>query len=178
MFRFSSLARTLSTALILSAATLAGAATPVVAEGRWPPAGIQGFWSGEGRLALREGKFETVKCRVTYLQDAAAGQSELKQNVRCATADGKIEVKSVIRESSGSLTGTWEETVYNLKGDLTGKPTGKGFRIEVRSADLSANMDLLLKGSQQVIELQFFNSALMGLTIMLTKGMPSASLNP
>ncbi len=143
----------------------------------WPPPSIIGFWSGEGRLAFREGKFENVKCRVTYF----AGEpdtdkvTDLKQTVRCATAGAKIEVKSAIHEVNGALTGTWEETVYNLKGDISGQSTERGFRVEVRSADLSANMDLLLKDKEQIIELQFFNSTLMGLTIMLIKGSPSTA---
>jgi hypothetical protein len=143
----------------------------------WPPPGIIGYWSGEGRLAFREGKFENVRCRVTYFADqaAAANLPDLKQTVRCATAGAKIEVKSVIKGSGGALTGTWEETVYNLKGDISGQATERGFRVEVRSDALSANMDLLLKDKQQMIELQFFNSTLMGLTIMLTKGSPSAA---
>lgn len=158
-------------------ATLASSSPPAIAApsaAPWPPANIVGLWTGEGRLAFREGKFETVKCRVTYFADGAAG---LKQTVRCATAGAKIEVKSEITEIDGALTGKWEETVYNLKGDIAGKQTDRGFRVEVRSEELSANMDLLLKDNMQVIEIQFLNSTLMGLTIVLTKGSPSAAVN-
>lgn len=141
----------------------------------WPPEDIVGLWTGEGRLAFREGKFENVKCRVTYFADNGAA---LKQTVRCATAGAKIEVKSEITEIEGALTGKWEETVYNLKGDIAGKPTDRGFRVEVRSAELSANMDLMLKDQRQIIEIQFLNSTLLGLSIILTKGAPSAAVNP
>lgn len=140
----------------------------------WPPPNIVGLWTGEGKLAFREGKFETVKCRVTYFADATAG---LKQTVRCATAGAKIEVKSEIAEIDGALTGKWEETVYNLAGDIAGKQTERGFRVEVRSDTLSANMDLMLKDQMQVIEIQFLNSTLLGLSIILTKGAPSAAVN-
>lgn len=148
----------------LSALHAADAAT---APGSWPPPEVLGRWTGEGRLGFREGKFETVKCRVTYF---AEGEKGLKQNVRCATAGANIDVKSAISETNGALSGTWEETVYNLKGDITGQTTAKGFRVQVKSDSLSANMDLILNSTTQVIELQFFNSTLMGLSIMLTKG--------
>ncbi|HPG89421.1 MAG TPA: hypothetical protein PLD46_07180 [Hyphomicrobium sp.] len=141
----------------------------------WPPPEIIGLWTGEGRLAFREGKFENVKCRVTYFADATVG---LKQTVRCATAGAKIEVKSEITEIDGALTGKWQETVYNLAGDIAGKQTDRGFRVEVRSEQLSANMDLMLKDSKQVIEIQFLNSTLLGLTIVLSKSAPSAAVNP
>lgn len=140
----------------------------------WPPPNIIGFWTGEGKLAFREGKFETVKCRVTYFADGTTG---LKQTVRCATAGAKIEVKSEIGETDGALTGKWEETVYNLSGNIAGKQTDRGFRVEVRSDTLSANMDLMLKDQMQVIEIQFLNSTLLGLSIILTKGAPSAQVN-
>lgn len=141
----------------------------------WPPPNIVGLWTGEGKLAFREGKFESVKCRVTYFADGTAG---LKQTVRCATAGAKIEVKSEITEIDGALTGKWEETVYNLSGNIAGKQTERGFRVEVRSDTLSANMDLMLKDQMQVIEIQFLNSTLLGLSIILTKGAPSAAVSP
>jgi hypothetical protein len=143
----------------------------------WPPQNILGRWVGEGKLGFREGKFETVKCRVTYftaegahLGQTSLGQTSLKQYVRCATSGANIDVRSVITEAGGALSGTWHETVYNLKGDISGETTAKGFRVKVKSDDLSANMDLILNNDMQVIEIQFHNSALMGLSIILTKG--------
>ena len=143
----------------------------------WPPPNILGRWVGEGKLGFREGKFETVKCRVTYF--AAEGASleqtnlklfSLKQYVRCATPGANIDVRSVITDSNGALSGTWEETVYNLKGGIAGERTAKGFRVKVKSDDLSANMDLMLDNDMQVIEIQFHNSTLLGLSIILIKG--------
>ena len=142
------------------------AAKPAAA---WPPAEFLGRWTGEGRLGFAEGKFETVKCRVTYFAGEAA---TLKQNVRCATAGANIDVKSAISNGGGKLSGAWEETVYNIKGDISGQQTAKGFRVQVKSDALSANMDLILNGNAQLIEIQFFNSTLMGLTMSLIKDQP------
>lgn len=163
-----------SCALLTSVVAVQPSAMAAPSTPAWPPANILGLWTGEGKLAFREGKFETVKCRVTYFADGTAG---LKQTVRCATAGAKIEVKSEIAEINGALTGKWEETVYNLAGDIAGKQTDRGFRVEVRSDALSANMDLMLKDQMQVIEIQFLNSTLMGLSIILNKSAPSAAVN-
>lgn len=147
---------------------------PLTAVGvaAWPPQNILGRWVGEGKLGFREGKFETVKCRVTYFTAEAANlkPASLKQYVRCATSGANIDVRSVITEVGGTLSGTWEETVYNLKGEISGETTAKGFRVKVKSDELSANMDLMLNSDLQVIEIQFHNSILMGLSIILTKG--------
>ena len=154
-------------AIVAPHTVLAEDAPSAAAVSAFPPAAILGRWTGEGKLGFREGKFETVKCRVTYF---AEGTKALQQNVRCATAGANIDVKSTITETNGALTGTWEETVYNLKGDVTGVTTPKGFRVQVKSEALSANMDLIVDDTTQVIEIQFFNSTLLGLSIALNKG--------
>lgn len=130
---------------------------------------LPGRWVGEGRLGLKEGKTEKVQCRATYFVNPAG--NELKQNIRCASASGKIEVKSLVNASKdGKLTGTWNELVYNLGGQMTGEVTERGLRIIVRAGDLTANMDVIVMNDRQVVEIQFFNSTLRGLTLILKKG--------
>lgn len=134
---------------------------------RWPPQEFLGRWVGEGRLGFKDGKFENVTCRVTYIAEEAV---KLKQTVRCATSGAKIEVLSTITESAGELSGTWTETVYDMKGGITGRRTGHGFRVQVNSDRLAANMDLLLIDETQLVEIQFHDSTLLGLTLKLKKG--------
>ena len=135
-----------------------------------PFAALAGRWTGEGRLGLKDSSPETVKCRATYF--LTDGKDELKQNIRCATAGGTIEILSVLENAGGALTGTWQETTHNIAGGLTGQVTPSGFRIIVKGSDLAANMDIIFKTgtNQQTVEIQFFNSALTGLTMIMTKG--------
>jgi len=129
---------------------------------------LPGRWVGEGRLGLKDGKTEQVKCRATYfLSDST---DELKQNIRCASASGKIEVKSVVDHREGKLSGTWNELIYNLGGELRGEVTPRGFRISVRGSGLTANMEVIVLEGRQIVEIQFFDSALRGLTLILQKG--------
>jgi len=60
--------------------------------------------------------------------------------------------------------------VRNLSGDLSGTVTPRGFKVNVRGADLTANMDIILVNAKQVIEIQFINSSLLGLTLVLERG--------
>ena len=130
---------------------------------------LPGRWVGEGRIGLKEGKTEKVQCRATYFVNPAG--NELKQNIRCASASGKIEVKSLVNASKdGKLSGTWNELIYNLGGEMTGEVTERGLRIVVRAGDLTANMDVIVMNDRQIVEIQFFNSALRGLTLILKKG--------
>ena len=144
------------------------AAVSAYAQDASPFKDLPGRWIGEGRVGIKDGKAETVKCRATYfLSDDGQG---LRQNIRCASAGGKIEVKSAVRHEDGKLSGTWQELVYNLGGELGGEITDRGFRITVKGSDLAANMDVIVLKDRQVVEIQFFNSSLVGLTLILKKG--------
>jgi hypothetical protein len=134
-----------------------------------PFASLVGRWTGDGILGFKESKPERVKCRATYILDSAA-QNELKQTIRCATSSGAVEVISNLKEAAGKLTGHWKETIHNFEGDLTGEVTPKGFRVIIRGGDISANMDIIVRGSMQAVEIQFVNSSLIGLTLAMKKG--------
>ena len=139
----------------------------VLADPASPFKDLPGRWVGDGRLGFKEGKFETVKCRATYfLSDDGI---ELKQNIRCASASGNVEVKSAIKHAGDQLSGKWNELIYNVGGDLSGQVTPAGFRITVRGEGLTANMEVIVREGKQIIEIQFFSETLVGLTLALTK---------
>ena len=162
----------LAGALLLVGAAILGMAVwralPASAVDISPLEGLAGRWVGEGRLGVKGNPTEQVKCRVTYVyvQDG----DQLKQSIRCASAGGNVEVHSVVAHVAGKLTGTWQEVVRNLSGDLSGTVTPRGFKVNVRGADLTANMDIILVNAKQVIEIQFINSSLLGLTLVLERG--------
>lgn len=129
---------------------------------------LAGRWVGDGRVGFKEGKTESVKCRATYFISQPG--DEVKQTIRCASAGGKVEVKSNVLAKDGRLSGSWNELVYNLGGDLKGEVTERGFRISVQGSGLTANMDVIVMNERQIVEIQFFNSTLRGLTLVLKKG--------
>ena len=141
---------------------------PALADGPSPFAALAGRWTGEGRLGFKASPAENVKCRATYFINDA--KDELKQTIRCATEGGSVEILSNIKDAAGKLTGHWKETTRNLEGDLTGEVTPKGFRITVQGADLTANMDIIVRDDKQVVEIQFINTSLIGLTLLMKKG--------
>ncbi len=129
---------------------------------------LAGRWVGEGRLGFRDGKIENVKCRVTYF--VSADEEQIKQNIRCASPSGSIDVQSIMTNKADRLLGTWTETVYNMHGDVKGQATKNGFRVVVKGDGLNANMDLILRGGSQVVEIQFHDSTLIGLSLVLARG--------
>jgi len=129
---------------------------------------LAGRWVGEGRLGMRDGQNESVKCRVTYFVSETG--DELKQTIRCASPGGSVEVQSLIAHNAGALKGAWKEVVRNWNGEVSGNVTPTGFRVTVKGSDLSANMDLIVREGRQVVEIQFHDSVIIGLTLVLTKG--------
>ncbi|MFA7305677.1 MAG: hypothetical protein WC026_03310 [Hyphomicrobium sp.] len=159
--------RVFMTAFFFAAGSLASRSADAIATS--PFDALVGRWTGDGILGFKESKPERVKCRATYLLDAAS-ENELKQTIRCATSSGAIEVISNLKEAAGKLTGHWKETIHNFEGDLTGEITPKGFRIIVKGADITANMDIIVRGTLQAVEIQFVNSSLVGLSMAMKKG--------
>jgi hypothetical protein len=160
--------KVLVTALVLLSCCWLGPEVRGFAADASPFKDLPGRWVGDGRIGLKDGKVESVKCRATYfLSDST---DELKQNIRCASASGKIEVKSVVDHKAGRLSGSWNELIYNLGGALSGEVTPRGFRISVRGSGLTANMEVIVQEGKQIVEIQFFDSALLGLTLVLQKG--------
>jgi hypothetical protein len=152
----------------IGAAALLSGAQRALAVDASPFDRLVGRWVGEGRLGVRNNATEQVKCRVTYILARPSG--ELQQTIRCASGSGSIEVRSTVSHNAGALTGTWTELVRNMRGELTGTVTPRGFRVHVKGEGLTANMDIVILGAKQVIEIQFIDSALIGLTLILEKG--------
>ena len=152
--------------LLLSATQSLALAFSAPAQEASPFANLAGRWLGEGRLGYTGGKTDTVKCRVTYF----VSETQVRQTIRCATEGDTVEVQSVITHVSGSINGTWRELSRNWSGELSGSVTANGFKVAIRGAELNANMDIIVKDNRQIIEIQFINNSLIGLTLVLNKG--------
>jgi hypothetical protein len=160
------------TCLTLLAAAVAvwACSVPAIAGDPSPFDRLAGRWIGEGRFGIRDGGTDEVKCRVTYILAGGSGD-ELKQTIRCAAPSGSIEVQSLVTHSAGTLKGTWKELSRDMYGELAGEVTPKGYRVTIKGSTLSANMTIILVGeTKQVVEIQFIDSALIGLTLVLNKG--------
>lgn len=155
--------------LLLLAAVQAVAAQPTAsAQDASPFEKLVGRWLGEGRLGVRDGKTEVVKCRVTYILSDEARQ--VRQTIRCATESDTVEVQSTVTNAAGALSGSWKELSRDWSGQLSGSVTANGFKVAIKGAEFNANMDIIVKDNRQIIEIQFTNSSLIGLTLVLNKG--------
>lgn len=151
--------------LALAGVCIAGAA---LAGAPGPFEAFAGRWVGEGRLGFRQGATEEVKCRVNYIA-SDEGQS-LHQSIRCAAQGGSIDVKTQIKHADGTVSGTWKELTRDWSGTVSGKVSDKSLKVRVSGDQFNANMSVQLRREKQVIEIQFLDSSLIGLTLLLSKG--------
>jgi hypothetical protein len=115
------------------------------------PAGeLAGYWSGSGSVVLANGKTERVKCNVVY---KAAETGNLRQTMRCASADYSINSLADLRIKGGQVTGSWEEKTYAAKGDVTGRYSGEAFALTIQGANFSAAMNVTLSSCKQSINI-------------------------
>jgi hypothetical protein len=133
----------------LTAATLPATVFAYVALAD-PIGNLTGYWSGNGSIALSNGKTERVKCQVFYKTD---GGSQIRQTMRCASADYNINALAELRVSGNQVSGTWEEKTYAAKGDVSGRFGGEGFALSIQGANFSAAMNVTLSSCKQSLNI-------------------------
>jgi hypothetical protein len=120
---------------------------PAVAD---PIRDLTGYWSGNGSIALSNGKTERVKCSVLYRAD---GSTQIRQTMRCASADYSINSLAELRLKGSQVSGTWEEKTYSAKGDVTGRFGGDSFALSIQGAAFSAAMNVTLSNCKQSLSI-------------------------
>jgi len=141
-------------------------AAPAMADG--PFAGYAGRWVGNGSVTYDDGKTEALKCRVTYF--VVDGGSGLQQNIRCASASYKFEVRSDIDYAGGKVSGSWVEMVNNASGNVSGTASDNLIRASVKSDKLDATMSVRLSGSSQSVNISPKGLGVKTVSISLKKG--------
>lgn len=115
-----------------------------------PIVDLAGYWTGNGSIALTNGKTERVKCNVLYRAD---GGAQIRQTMRCASADYSINSLAQLRLKGSQVSGTWEEKTYAAKGDVSGRFGGDSFVLSIQGASFSAAMNVTLSNCKQSLSI-------------------------
>jgi hypothetical protein len=127
--------------------------------------GLSGLWSGPANLTFAQGNTESMKCRTTFISQ---GANKIKATVRCANAGMNIEAVALVTELNGSLSGTWEEKVYNSSGTLSGTGDASGLLMKIAGA-YSATLTIKIVGSERQIVLTPQGGVVKSLNVRLAK---------
>jgi hypothetical protein len=127
-----------------AAASAAGAAANSIDD-------LNGYWTGSGSVVLASGNTERVKCAVTYKVTDGGGQ--IRQSLRCASTDYKIEAHAELQLKGAQVTGSWEERTYSATGQVRGRYTGSDLVLAIEGANFSAAMNISLSNCKQSISI-------------------------
>ena len=111
---------------------------------------LGGSWRGGGRLNLKGGKSERLRCRAYYTprnQGAKLGMA-----IRCASPSYKIEIRSKLDINGKRVNGSWEERNFNATGSLSGTSRPGRLALSINGA-VKAGLFLTYSGSRQNVRL-------------------------
>ena len=148
--------------MIFVLASLTGSLGAALAS---PTQKLIGAWSGRGTAVFEGNKSERIKCNAYYTGAAR----KINIAVRCASASYKIEIRSKLTNSSGRLTGTWEERTFNAAGDTNGSINDERLRLTVRGGGLTASMRIDFEDTAQNIYIRTRGVKLKSVQIALSK---------
>ena len=146
--------RSLSIAAIAAAAlSPAAALATATPTGGDIVIGLQGRWAGNGEAQFKDGKHEPFKCVVVYFTDKAG--DKVRQTIRCNSERLDLNLENEWKVSEGSITGTWHETKYELKGTLLGNLDPDGYNLYAENEFANATISVRTSACKQDIVMKF-----------------------
>lgn len=149
-------ARRLATRLVANASPVAAAlvAALVLAGSASASAGafndLDGTWGGTGTATFEDGAREKLRCNGYYKGGTG---SDLSMVIRCASPSGaKIELRGLLHDAGGKVSGTWEERTYNAAGNIAGSSGPGSLKVNITGA-ITGNMSVSFGPSSQSVSI-------------------------
>jgi hypothetical protein len=149
------------------AGLLLAASVVAVPASASPLSDLPGRWSGRGSMVMSNGISEQLKCVATYF--VAGGGSSLRQNLRCASTNYKIDVTASLQVNGGRVSGEWHEKIYSADGSATGRVTGTGFNLSIQGERFSAAMLVTTSNCKQSVSITPRGLDVSEITMQLSK---------
>jgi hypothetical protein len=111
---------------------------------------LAGRWQGQGTVTPPSGPSESFRCVITYFMSDSSTQ--VKQNLRCQSANFKFDAATRLQISGAQVTGVWNDNIYALNGTVSGKVTDKGFEVQLMGSFFQAKMTVVGSGCEQSVK--------------------------
>ena len=129
--------------------------------------GFNGSWSGNGTVALSDGKTERIRCKASYnVNSTGLG---LKQTLRCASDSYKFDLSTDVTSQGNRISGNWSEASRNLFGNLQGTAGGGQIEVFVEASGFAASVTLRTTGNKQTVQISS-KGEIRGVNITMSKG--------
>lgn len=127
----------------------AGVANSAPDENADPIGRLKGYWKGDGTVILASGPDQPFKCIVTYRHSDDTGR--LKQNLSCKNESYQLRAATLLHIDGETVTGSWEDKVNSLTGDVNGTVTDDGFDVNLRGRFFEAKMRVTGSSCEQSV---------------------------
>jgi hypothetical protein len=119
-------------------------AATVVVSGSLPArgqqAGLEGSWSGSGRVALPSGTTERARCRATFRRQSG---NTFGMSAQCATASVRVaQTAALERVGANRFTGNFYNAEYAVSGTITIMVNGNRLNASLSGGGGSASFAL------------------------------------
>jgi hypothetical protein len=153
-------------AALALAASLLTFTAPTANAADGPLSHFAGHWSGGGRITVKDGSSERIRCRST---NAASGNA-LTLSLRCASDSYKFELASDIAYDGGNVTGSWNETTRGVVGAISGKGTANNIQATASAVGFSASLSIRSSANSLSVSIRSPGSEISEVSISMSRG--------
>ncbi|MEZ5765854.1 MAG: hypothetical protein R3D69_17530 [Xanthobacteraceae bacterium] len=132
-----------------------------------PFSALGGNWTGTGKILIKDGGSERIRCRATYT--VASAGSGLTQALRCASDSYRFDLNTNVTASGSSISGIWSEISRNINGTIGGRLSGGDIDALVEANGFAATLEMQTRGNKQTIAIRSKNTDLRGVDITLSR---------
>jgi hypothetical protein len=127
---------------------------------------LAGSWHGEGDLVLDDGTRDHLTCHGYYvLKSEGKGLSIASL---CSSPTQKFELRSLVSESAGGISGQWEERTFHATGQVSGSATGTSINLSF-SGTIEGTIAISLNGKSHSVNVTAAGAGIKGVSISLTR---------
>jgi len=98
-----------------------------------------GTWRGTGQFTLKDGRMETVSCKIK--STVQVNGTRVYQEVKCKSASQKIKVRISLIANRQAVGGSWSASGA-VEGYIQGYASGRSLNLQLSGQRISANMTL------------------------------------
>jgi hypothetical protein len=153
-------------AALAIAASLFGFVPQSAQSADGPLAHFAGTWSGNGKITVKDGTSERIRCRST---NSAKGNA-LTLSMRCASDSYKFDLASDIAAEGANISGSWNETSRGVVGTLSGKISGSNITATATSVGVTAALSIRTSGNSLSVTIRSPGSEVSEVSVTMARG--------
>jgi len=131
-----------------------------------PLAHFGGSWSGNGKITVKDGTSERIRCRST---NSAKGNA-LALSMRCASDSYKFDLASDIAAEGTNISGSWNETSRGVVGSLSGRISGSNITATATSVGVTAALSIKTSGNALSVSIRSPGSEVSEVSVTMARG--------